>query len=218
MSETAVPICSALNPVKLGTCGRARSGITARIVDANDVEVPQGMIGELVLRADLPWAISAAYHGDADATARAWRNGWFHTGDAFRVDADGDLQFVDRIKDAIRRRGENISSYEVETEVTAHPLVADCAAVAIPSEHGEDDVMIVVEPVDGAAPDPAELLDFLRARMPHYMVPRYIRIMERMPRTPTEKIQKHVLRAEGVTGNCWDRERAGVRISAQRLS
>jgi crotonobetaine/carnitine-CoA ligase len=217
MSETALPITSTMSPVKIGVCGRPRSGITARIVDANDMEVPQGAIGELILRSDLPWAISAAYFGDPAATAKAWRNGWFHTGDAFRIDEDGDYQFVDRIKDAIRRRGENISSYEVETEVTAHEAIADCAAIAIPSEYGEDDVMIVVELAGGKSVAPRALLDFLRPRMPHYMLPRYIRSMVRIPRTPTEKIQKQILRDEGLTADTWDREAAGVRIGADRL-
>lgn len=101
--------------------------------------------------------------------------------------------------------------------MTAHASIADCAAIAIPSEFGEDDVMIVVEPVDGEAVDASALLDFLRPRMPHYMLPRYIRIMAGMPRTPTEKIQKQVLRDEGLTPDTWDREAAGVQVSADRL-
>ncbi|MFT3976447.1 MAG: AMP-binding protein [Sphingomonas bacterium] len=216
MSETAVPV-TGTGPHKIGVCGRARVGITARVVDAHDVEVPRGEIGELVLRSDLPWAISAAYHGDPAATAKAWRNGWFHTGDAFRVDEDGDLQFIDRIKDAIRRRGENISSHEVETEVTSHPDIADCAAIAIASPYGEDDVMIVVEPVPGRAIAPRTLFEYLRPRMPHYMLPRYIRVMPRLPRTPTEKIQKHVLRDEGATPDTWDREEEGISVTADRI-
>jgi crotonobetaine/carnitine-CoA ligase len=218
MSETALPITSEMSPTKIGVCGRPRGGITARIVDANDIEVPRGTTGELTLRSDQPWAISAAFFGDDGATARAWRNGWFHTGDAFRIDEDGDYQFVDRIKDAIRRRGENISSYEVEAEVTAHADVADCAAIAVPSEHGEDEVMIVVETVAGAAVTAEALLTFLRPRMPHFMLPRYIRFMPSIPRTPTEKIQKQMLRDDGVTADTWDRDRAGIKVTSERLS
>src|SRR5690606_12986658 len=118
----------------VGTCGKAREGMTLRIVDANDCEVAPGEVGELVVRADRPWALSDGYYKDDAATAGAWRNGWFHTGDAFRQDQEGNFFFVDRMKDTIRRRGENISSFEVETEVAAHPNVKEAAVVAVRDE------------------------------------------------------------------------------------
>lgn len=186
-------------------------------MDENDLEVPQGAIGELVLRSDTPWALTSGYYKDPAATARAWRNGWFHTGDAFRIDEDGDFIFVDRLKDAIRRRGENISSYEVEAEANAHPCVEDSAAVAVPSEHGEDEVLLVVEPAAGRSVDPTELLSFLQPRMAHFMLPRFVRVVTALPRTPTHKVQKHLLRSEGVTPDTWDREAAGVRITRDRI-
>ena len=158
------------------------------------------------------------YHRNPEATARAWRNGWFHTGDAFRVDKNGNYFFVDRIKDAIRRRGENISSFEVESEVCAHPAVREAAAVAVKSEVSEDEVLVVLSTVPGKLLDPAELISFLRPRMAHFMVPRYIRIMEALPKTPTEKIQKHILRSEGITAETWDREKAGIHIKREKLS
>ena len=119
------------------------------MVDDNDCEVAPGQTGELIVRSDRPWAMNHGYYKNPEATANAWRNGWFHTGDGFRYDEDGNFFFVDRIKDAIRRRGENISSFEVENEVVAHPDIAEAAAIPVPSELGEDDVMIVVAPVDG---------------------------------------------------------------------
>ena len=152
------------------------------------------------------------------STARAWRNGWFHTGDAFRRDADGNFFFVDRLKDAIRRRGENISSFEVEAEVNAHPAVREAAVVGVPSEFGEDDVMAVVAPVAGKSVDPAELLQFLVPRMAHFMIPRYVRVMPELPKTPTQKVQKNLLREAGVTADTWDREAAGIRIRRERLA
>ena len=121
MTEVSTPIRSGKNPAPLGTCGRPRPGVEARVVDENDCEVAPGEVGELIVRTDRPWAMNHGYYKNPEATARAWRNGWFHTGDAFRVGEDGQYFFVDRMKDAIRRRGENISSFEVETEICAHP-------------------------------------------------------------------------------------------------
>jgi crotonobetaine/carnitine-CoA ligase len=216
MSETALPIVSALNPSKVGTCGRPRPGVEARVFDPNDCELPIEAVGELVLRTDMPWNITAGYHKDPAATARAWRNGWFHTGDAVRLDAEGDVVFVDRLKDAIRRRGENISSYEVEVEVLAHPDITDCAAVAAASDLGEDEVLVAAERKPESRLTERELLIFLEPRMPHFMLPRYIRFTD-LPRTPTQKIQKAALREAGVAPGTWDREAAGIRVTRAGL-
>lgn len=218
MTEISIPIVSETNPAAPATCGKLRSGVQARLVDEHDREVPAGEVGELILRTDRPWAMNSGYWGMPDATAKAWRNGWFHTGDAFRRDADGNYYFVDRMKDAIRRRGENISSFEVEAEILAHPAVREAAAVAVPSPHGEDDVLAVVAPVQGVEIDPAELLGALVDRMPHFMVPRYIRIRPELPKTPTNKIEKHLLREEGITADTWDRERAGIQVKRERFA
>ena len=212
MSEISVPLVSEVNPRTLGTCGRPRKGVEVRLVDENDCEVAPGQSGELVLRCERPWGTSHAYFGDPSATARAWRNGWFHTGDAFRVDQDGNYRFVDRMKDSIRRRGENISSFEVEAEVCGHPAVLEAAAVGVPSPHGEDDVLVAVVVKPGAVLDPRDLLTYLIDRTPHFMVPRYVRIIDALPRTPTQKVQKHEIRSQGVTLDTWDREAAGVRV------
>jgi crotonobetaine/carnitine-CoA ligase len=181
------------------------------------MDVPVGAVGELIVRADEPWTMNHGYHGNAEATARAWRNGWFHTGDAFRQDEAGNFFFVDRMKDAIRRRGENISSFEVEAEIGAHPKVRESAVVAVPSEFGEDEVLAIIAPVPGETVDPAELIAFLAPRLPHFMVPRYVRILADLPKTPTQKVEKHILRSDGLTKDTWDREDAGIRFKREKL-
>jgi carnitine-CoA ligase len=218
MTEISTPIISGPNPTKLGTCGKAREGVEVRLVDENDCEVPMGQIGEMIVRTDRPWAMNHGYYKNPKATADAWRNGWFHTGDAFRMDEDRNFYFVDRMKDAIRRRGENISSFEVEAEVTAYPDVQEVAAIAVPAELSEDEVMIVVAPVPGKTLDPAALIEFLVPRMAHFMVPRYVRIVDELPKTPTAKVQKVDLRAAGVTNDTWDREAHGIRIKREKLA
>ncbi|WP_018657449.1 AMP-binding protein [Actinomadura flavalba] len=216
MTEVSIPIISGPDPGVPGTSGRLRPGVEARVVDEHDRPVPDGRVGELVLRTDQPWALNSGYLGMPEATARAWRNGWFHTGDAFRT-VDGEYFFVDRMGDTIRRRGENISSAEVEAELLAHPAVREAAVVAVPSPLGEDDVLAVAAPVEGATIDPAELLRFLIPRMAHFMVPRYVRVVPELPHTPTNKVEKHRLRAEGVTPGTVDREALGVRVRRDRI-
>ena len=218
MTEISCPILSERNPDVPKTCGRVRAGFEARVVNDHDIEVPHGTVGELMVRADEPWTMNHGYNANPEATARAWRNGWFHTGDAFRRDAAGNFFFVDRKKDAIRRRGENISSFEVEVEIGAHPKVRETAVVGVPSEFGEDEVMAIVAPVPGAEIDPVEIISFLTPRMPHFMVPRYIRFMTDLPKTPTQKIEKHLLRQQGITEDTWDRERAGIRLKREKLA
>jgi carnitine-CoA ligase len=217
MTEVSSPLMSDLHPNIPGLCGKVRPGIEARVVDDNDCEVAPGQVGELVLRSNSPWAMNHGYYKNPEATAKAWRNGWFHTGDGFRYDEDGNFFFVDRIKDAIRRRGENISSFEVENEVVAHPDIAEAAAIPVPSELGEDDVMIVVAPVNGATIDSKQLFEFLVPRMAHFMLPRYIRVIAELPKTPTQKVQKHLLKSDGVTADTWDREDAGIEIKRERI-
>lgn len=217
MTEISSPIVSDANPAKRGACGKARAGVDVRLVDEHDCEVAPGEIGEMLVRSDRPWAMNSGYYKNPEATASAWRNGWFHTGDCFRRDDEGYFYFVDRRKDAIRRRGENISSFEVEAEVVAHPAVREAAAYGVPSELSEDDVMIAVAPVAGRTIDPAGLLDFLVERMAYFMVPRYIRILDELPKTPTAKVQKHLLRREAVTADTWDREAEGRRVRREVL-
>jgi crotonobetaine/carnitine-CoA ligase len=217
MTETSSPLCTPLDPDATNLCGVPREGVECRIVDDHDCQVARGEIGELIIRADAPWTMNAGYYRNAEATAEAWRNGWFHTGDAFRQDTAGNFYFVDRIKDSIRRRGENISSAEVEFEVNGHPQVKETAAIAVKSEFAEDEVMVVVRPKEGETIDPEELLKFLLPRMAHYMVPRYIRFMDDFPRTPTQRVQKHILRSDGITPDTWDRETSGIKVKREKL-
>ncbi|OWJ80283.1 AMP-binding protein [Haematobacter genomosp. 1] len=194
-----------------GIAGRPRPWFDLRIVDANDIEVPEGATGELIIRSSRPWALMKGYHNAPAATVEAMRNGWFHTGDGFRRDAAGQFFFVDRLKDVIRRRGENISSFALEAEVTAHPDVRECAAVAVPSAFSEDEVLIVVTPVASRIIDAEALVAYLAAQLPKFMVPRYVRVMDDLPKTASGKIQKHILRTDGVTGDTFDREQVAAR-------
>jgi len=171
----------------------------------------------LIVRSDIPWSMNHGYHNNPEATAKAWRNGWFHTGDLLWRDAEGRFFFVDRKKDAIRRRGENISSLEVEIEVSAYDAVREVAAYGVDQPGSEQEVMVCVAAKPGAAIDPAALIAFLVPRMAHFMVPRYVRILPELPKTPTNKIQKVALRQEGVTADSWDREAAGIHLKREKL-
>jgi crotonobetaine/carnitine-CoA ligase len=206
MTEVSIPlVADGFDLVNGTSCGRPRPGVTARIVDENDEPVPAGSTGELILRADNPFEFNLGYWRNPEKTVESWRNQWLHTGDAFRIDADGNYYFVDRMNDAIRRRGENISSFEVEAEVESHPAVLEAAAVAVPAAEGEDEVKVVAALKPGHRLDAATLLEYLQARLPKYMVPRYIDIRtEELPKTPTGKIRKQQLRDDGIAG-AWDR-------------
>jgi crotonobetaine/carnitine-CoA ligase len=211
MTEIGVPIgTDGFELANTTSCGRIREGYPGyqvRIVDEHDEEVPVGTVGELVVRADEPWVITPGYWRQPEKTAEAWRNGWFHTGDGFRCDEDGNYYFVDRIKDAIRRRGENISSFEVEALVGQHPCVQECAAVAVPSELSEDEIKVVVVPRPDTTIDPAELIEFLEPRMPKFMLPRYVEVIDGLPKTDaTFRTRKVELRRAGLTPTTWDRE------------
>src|SRR5690606_11050756 len=167
-----------------------------------------GADGELIVRTDAPWTLSHGYLNDPVTTAATWRNGWFHTGDLFRRDGDDNYFFVDRARDVIRRRGENISSFEVEAELLAYPGVRAAAAVPVAGDGGEDEVLAVLSMQEGQPLDPSALIAFLQPRMAAFMSPRYVRVMTELPLTSTQKIQKHLLRAQGVTADTWDRGEA----------
>ena len=218
MTEISIPLFGGPNPDQPGVCGRPQPGYEVRLVDEHDIEVPEGQVGELIVRNAMPWSISHGYLNDPAATARTWRNGWFHTADAFRRDAQGDYFFVDRMKDAVRRRGENISSFEVEAAIATHPDVREAAVIGAPSPLGEDDVMAIVAPVPGRTIDPESLIDHLRDRLASFMIPRYVRVVDALPKTPTQKVLKADLRAQGVTPDTWDREAAGVVVKREKLA
>jgi crotonobetaine/carnitine-CoA ligase len=182
-------------------------------VDSHDIPVPTNEIGELIIRTDLPWQMSTAYYGRPGETAQAWRNGWFHTGDLFTCDEEGYFYFVDRKKDALRRRGENITSFEVEREVLTYPGVREAACVAVPGQFGEDEIKIFVVPSPDRSFDPAELIRFLIPRMPYFMIPRFVERVDELPKTATMRVKKFELRAQAKTDSTWDREEAGIVVT-----
>lgn len=217
MTEISTPLISEINSRIYGSCGRPRTGVTCRLVDEHDIEVPRGTLGELVLRGDTPWTMSAGYNGMPDATAAAWRNGWFHTGDLFRQDAEGNYYFVDRAKDMIRRRGENVSSFEVESAARACPDVDEVVAVGVASEIEEQEILVAVSAKPGRSVDPRALIEFLVPRLAYFMVPRYVRVVQEIPKTETNKARKTVFREAGITHDTWDREKAGIQLRRDRL-
>lgn len=192
------------------SCGKLREGYEVRLVDDHDEEVPDGQTGEIIVRARDPWVLNDGYHGMADKTVEAWRNGWFHTGDIGMKDADGYYFYLDRKKDALRRRGENISSMEVEAVINDFEGVLECAVVGVPSEHGEDEVMVFLRTHHPDRFSFLDLVNFLIPRLPRFMIPRYYEIRDGLPRTPTEKVQKVELRKIGVSDKTWDLEKSGI--------
>jgi crotonobetaine/carnitine-CoA ligase len=206
MTELSCPISTGWDEKLLarGSVGRLRPGYDVRLVDDVDRPVPTGEIGEIVVRSDEPWRLMAGYWGMDGKTVEAWRNLWFHTGDLGRVDADGAFYFVDRKKDAIRRRGENISSLELEAEILEHEDVAETAVVGVPSEVGEEDVKAFVVPASGDFA-PQGLIAFLEDRVPAFMVPRYVVVVDALPKTPTEKVRKTELKSWPVDERTWER-------------
>jgi carnitine-CoA ligase len=213
-TEIACPIArSPDDPLPRGSTGRLLPGWEVRLVDENDLEVPSGAVGQAVVRSDRPWLVTTEYVGDPVATAEAWRNGWFHTGDLLRRDDDGTYYFVDRIRDAIRRRGQNISSYEVETVVRSYPGIVDVAVVAERSDvDAEDEVKAWITVEDGVTIDFADLLRFCTNDMAHFMVPRYFEVADEFPRTQSAKIRKQELRDRGSSSATWDRLAHGLDV------
>jgi crotonobetaine/carnitine-CoA ligase len=211
MSETgAVFMSRGWDIADWRSCGRVRQGppgFEVRVVNEHDEPLGPGEVGELIVRADEPWVLNAGYLGLPDKTAEAWRNGWFHTGDGFKYDEDGNFYFVDRMKDAIRRRAENISSMEVEVYVTSHPEVAESAAFGVPSEIGEEEVKVCVVRTEGSELTAEALIDFLEPQMPPFMLPRFVEFVDALPKTEvTMRIRKVELKADPFNDRTWDRQ------------
>jgi len=212
LTEIAMPILTPYGePRPAGAAGLLVDDyFDVRLVDPDtDEEVPLGEVGELVVRAHLPFTMCTGYYGMPERTVEAQRNLWFHTGDGLRRDAEGWYYFVDRLKDALRRRGENISSFEVEQPVLAHPAVAECAVIGVPAdaEAGEDELMVVVVPQPGAELSAEEIWAWCEPRLPAFAVPRYVRFVAALPLTPSGKVRKTELRAAGAAAASADRER-----------
>lgn len=194
-----------------GTSGRPNPNFDVRIVDDNGHPLPAGTVGEIACRARRPHVMSEGYVGQGSRVDP--HPEWFRTGDLGRLDADQNLTYVDRIKDSLRRRGENVSSVEVETVVMRHPAVAEAAAVGVPSELGEDDILLVVTLCPGARLDCAELLDFCAARMPYFCVPRFVETVNELPKNVIGRVRKDLLRTRGLKAGVWDREQYGYVVS-----
>ncbi|HSV83234.1 MAG TPA: AMP-binding protein [Ramlibacter sp.] len=188
--------------------GKCVPGFQVRIANDAGEPVPVGAVGEILVRSDEPCAVMMGYDGDPVATVAAWQNLWFHTGDAGCVDAEGNVYFKGRVKDAIRVRGENISAFEVEQVIGELHGVAEVAAIAVPSELGGDALKIVVVPQAGADLTHEALILHAEQRLPRYSIPRYIEFVAALPKTPTNKVQKNVLRAAPFTASTWERPQA----------
>jgi crotonobetaine/carnitine-CoA ligase len=192
------------DPRLRGSGGRATPSAEVAIVDAQDQFVAPGVVGEVVTRPRIPWTMMLEYYGNPQATVTAWKNGWFHTGDLGYLNEDGYFFYVDRAKDALRRRGEMVSSWDVESVVSSFPSVAQCAVYGVPSEVGEDEIMVAVVLVDGVSLDHQGLLAHCRLRMAAFQLPRFIRVLAALPRTQTDRVEKYKLRDQGVTSDTWD--------------
>ncbi len=213
-TETSICIASPFDEeTKADSCGKELPQYDCRIFDDNDVECLPGVQGEIVVRGRLPYIQMDGYYNLPEVTLRSFRNLWYHSGDFGIKDKDGYFYFVDRKKDSIRRRGENISSFEVEETVNSHPAVLESAAIAIKDkEMTEDEVKICVILKEGQALDPADLIKYCKERMAYFMVPRYVEFMKEFPKTPNQKIEKYKLRDRGINPETWDREKAGIKV------
>lgn len=208
-TEVGNPVVSDWAPARPDLCGKVQPGFECRIVDEHDQELPDGEVGEIVVRSTSPWTITPGYLNMPEATLTAYRNLWFHTGDNGWRDPHGNFYFVDRRKDSIRRRGENISSVEVERQINLHPAISESAVIGVPTEWGEEDVKACLVLNPGDEFDPAAFWDFLGAQLPRFMVPRYVEVMDDLPRTMTLKVNKDILRADSL--NARTRQRPDAR-------
>ncbi len=203
-------------PLRPGSSGKITPELfDVRIVDDDDCEVSPGQVAEVVVRPMAPHIMFDGYYRNPEASLERFRNLWFHTGDLGKVDEDGYFYFVDRKDDYLRRRGENISSHEVEAAIARHPEVVEAAVVGVASELLEQEVKAVVVTRPGAGLDAGELTEFCIGNLPYFAVPRFIEFAADLPRTPSGKVEKHKLRASG-TAHCWDREQAGIILSGKK--
>jgi crotonobetaine/carnitine-CoA ligase len=205
--EASIPITQPPHEERVpGSCGRVTEGFEVEIHDELDRPVPPGTPGELVIRPQKPSVILDGYFGMPEATAEAFRNLWFHSGDIARVDERGNFYFIGRKKEAIRRRGENISAFEVEEGVLLHPDVLEAAAIGVPSELSEEEVKVCVVRRQAASLSYQELVEHCRRVLARFQVPRFIEWVDALPKTPTGKVSKYPLREVPFSPTTWDRE------------
>jgi len=212
MSEIGLPLLNTMKSRKKGTCGKPVYGCQLKLVDDYGMEVEPGVPGELLIRNKEPFTMMIEYYNMPQKTVEAWQDLWFNTGDYLVADKNGFFNFVDRKKDALRRRGENISSHEVEKVINANPAVLESAAIGVKSEMAEDEVMVCIKLKDDVNITPESLLDYCQQRMAYFMIPRFVRIIDQLPKTKTQKVLKSRLRDEGVTSDTWDREKQNYEL------
>lgn len=218
-TETGITTLTDPGEVRPFLCGRPRPFIDMKLVDDNDTEVPQGQVGEIVVRSSEPFSMMRGYHRMPEETLSVWRNLWMHTGDSAYMDENGRIVFVDRKKDALRCRGENVSSLEVEGCITQQPGVGLAAVIAVKSDGGEDEIKAFLQPEVGTEIDLEVLLKSLVDTLPYFMVPRYYEVVPALPLTPQMKVQKAQLRADfgGVTPATWDCQASGWLVARDGL-
>lgn len=205
-TETSFVTLDTADESRPDSCGRAHPDWDVAIVDEHDIPVASGTIGEIVARPKKSWSMFSGYYQNDAKTVQTLRNLWYHSGDAGMVDEDGWFYFKHRMNEAIRRRGENISAYEVESIAERHPAIVECAAFGVPSEFTEEDIMIVAMKRSGISLQPEQLLEYFRANAPRHMVPRYVELTDaNLPRTPTEKVARSALKQIGITDRTYDR-------------
>lgn len=207
--------CCLVNPYdepRPGSCGKPITGWKVKLVDDNDNEVAAGEIGEFIAQPQRMFVGTTGYYKQIEPTLEFFSNLWMHTGDLGRMDEDGYFYFVDRKKQALRRRGENISSFEVEAVINANPVILESCIVGVPSDVGEEDVKAVVVLKEGEELSEKELIEWCEPRMAYFAIPRYIAFRSELPKTPSERVEKYKLKNEGVTDDCWDREAAGIKL------
>ena len=212
MTEALGITMNTLQDHRVGSIGKPIAELDVRIVDDNDETVASGEEGELIIRPSTTNEMMIGYWDKPGATVAAWRNLWFHTGDRVRADDDGFLYYVGRLKDSIRRRGENVSAWEVEQVLIRHEMVLEAAAIGVPSPLGEEDVAALVTAREGLAIDAGELHAFLRENLPRYAVPRFIEVVDSLPKTPTERINKDLVRQRGLGETAWDFEAPSAQL------
>jgi crotonobetaine/carnitine-CoA ligase len=211
-TETNFVLGATADHQRPGFMGPVCKGFQARVVDEDDNDVPDGQPGELLVRSEEPFAFATGYLAAPEKTVEAWQNLWFHTGDRVIRESDGYYRFVDRIKDAIRRRGENVSSFEVEQVLLSHPAVANAAAFPVGSALAEEEVMAAVLLHPTQTLTYVELIQYCEPRLPYFAVPRYLEFVTDLPTTESGKVQKFKLAERGVTPGAWDREAAGYKL------
>lgn len=210
--EASIPVTQPLSEPRVrGSCGHVTDGFEVRIHDRDDLPVPPDTPGELVVRPLAPSVMFDGYFGMPEATVTAFRNLWFHSGDRARMDENGNVFFIGREKEAIRRRGENISAFEVEESVLLHPDVLECAAIGVPSPLTEEEVKVCVVARAGSSLTAEQLVEHCEAQLARFQVPRYVEFLDALPKTPTGKPEKYRLREAPLNGATWDRERGRAR-------